>query len=104
MEGFSTALTHSRLLGRQSQLNVRNTTAAKPNRRAYPAAAQNTDEEGSMTVSRKVIFLAIALAFSVTLVSAAWADAPEPAKKKQQTVSANRFSVFGYLRRPPELK
>jgi rhodanese-related sulfurtransferase len=38
-----------------------------------------------MTVSRKVIFLMVALAFSVTLVSAAWADAPEPAVKKKQT-------------------
>lgn len=39
-----------------------------------------------MKVSRRVIFLVVALLFSVALVSAALADAPEPAAKKKQTV------------------
>ncbi|MEJ2717673.1 MAG: rhodanese-like domain-containing protein [Deltaproteobacteria bacterium] len=39
-----------------------------------------------MNASRRVIFLLMALVFSVALVSAALADAPEPAAKKKQTV------------------
>ena len=46
-----------------------------------------------MNVSRRVIFLLVALVFSVTLVSAALADAPEPAAKKKQTVLKKYISA-----------
>jgi rhodanese-related sulfurtransferase len=39
-----------------------------------------------MNVSKRAVFLVVALVFSVALVSAALADAPEPAAKKKQTV------------------
>jgi rhodanese-related sulfurtransferase len=46
-----------------------------------------------MNVSRRVIFLVVALVFSVTLVSASLADAPEPAAKKKQTVLKKYISA-----------